>query len=212
MSSEKKYIQPKMVNWYDTKQLASTGLRSVISGQFGHYADKRELQAALRPQAAPITFEDQTELWIDYVSDTGDGFNSTFSIAKLVSEQKLKLALKKDYSNGNQAENIDLYKDGVVTKPGDLIIFGGDQVYPTPEMKEYENRFKIPFGTANPCIEKIEKDARPKMFAIPGNHDWYDGLGNFISGRLAIGKLCRKEAILPLNFHIITGCLESTYN
>ena len=120
MSSEKKYIQPKMVNWYDTKQLASTGLRSVISGQFGHYADKRELQAALRPQAAPITFGDQTELWIDYVSDTGDGFNSTFSIAKLVSEQKLKLALKKDYSNGNQAENIDLYKDGVVTKPGDL--------------------------------------------------------------------------------------------
>ncbi|MDO8929424.1 MAG: metallophosphoesterase, partial [Bacteroidota bacterium] len=76
MSSSKKYIQPKMVNWYDTKQLAATGLRAVISGQFGHFADKRELQAALKPQAKAISFGDETDLWIDYVSDTGDGFNS----------------------------------------------------------------------------------------------------------------------------------------
>ena len=98
MSSKKKYKQPKMVNWYDTRQLASTGLRSVISGEFGHFADKRELQAALKPNTDIVSFADQNELWIDYISDTGDGFNSTFSIAKLVSEQNLKLALKDDYT------------------------------------------------------------------------------------------------------------------
>ncbi|MBW8330762.1 MAG: metallophosphoesterase [Prolixibacteraceae bacterium] len=189
MATSKKYIQPKMVNWYDTKQLAATGLRSVISGQFGHFADKREIQAALKPQAKAISFGDETELWIDYVSDTGDGFNSTYSIAKLVSEKNLKLALKKNYEPKNQGKNIDLYKDGIITKPGDLIIFGGDQVYPTPEMKEYDNRFKIPFGTANPCIDKTDKNNHPKMFAIPGNHDWYDGLGNFIS------LFCQKRQI-----------------
>jgi hypothetical protein len=179
MSSTKKYIQPKMVNWYDTKQLAATGLRSVISGQFGHYADKRELQAALRPHVEAIDFGNESEIWIDYVSDTGDGFNSTFSIAKLVSEQKLKLALKNDFTIESRVE----------TQAGKIIIFGGDQVYPTPEMAEYENRFKIPFGTANPYNESTPESARPRMFAIPGNHDWYDGLGNFIS------LFCQKRRI-----------------
>ncbi len=57
---------------------------------------------------------------------------------------------------------------------------GGDQVYPTPEMHEYENRFKIPFSKANPYNKAIEEIDHPAMFAIPGNHDWYDGLSNFI--------------------------------
>ncbi len=183
MSSTKKYIQPKMVNWYDTKQLASTGLRSVISGEFGHYADKRELQAALRPHVEAVDFGDEAEIWIDYVSDTGDGFNSTYSIAKLVSEKKLKLALKNDVAGAS--EN----KSEVETQAGKIIIFGGDQVYPTPEMADYENRFKIPFGTANPYNESTHENNRSRMFAIPGNHDWYDGLGNFIS------LFCQKRRI-----------------
>src|SRR5665648_85269 len=121
MSSEKKYIRQKMVNWYDARQLASTVLKAVISGEFGHYADKRELQAALCINDDAYTFSNHGDIWIDYVSDTGDGFNSTFSIAKLVSEQNLKLALKKDYHGRAQDENIDFYKDGVVTQPGHII-------------------------------------------------------------------------------------------
>jgi hypothetical protein len=189
MSSKKKYKQPKMVNWYDTRQLASTGLRSVISGEFGHFADKRELQAALKPNTDIVSFADQNELWIDYISDTGDGFNSTFSIAKLVSEQNLKLALKDDYTARPSDENVDLYKKGVVSQPANIIFFGGDQVYPTPEMEQYENRFKIPYAAANPYNQSTPENARPKMFAIPGNHDWYDGLGNFIS------LFCQKRRI-----------------
>ncbi len=189
MSSEKKYIQPKMVNWYDAKQLASTGLKAVISGTFGHYADNRQLQAVLSTNNDVVSFNDQSDIWIDYVSDTGDGFNSTFSIAKLISERNLKLALKKDYSGGKQDENIDLHKEGVVTQPGRILIFGGDEVYPTPEMIEYENRFKVPFRAANPDKQFGNDNDRPKMFAIPGNHDWYDGLSNFLK------LFCQKRRI-----------------
>lgn len=171
MNSEKKYKQPKMVNWYDAQQLASTGLRSVISGQFGRYADKRELQAAIRSNIKAVDFSSETEIWIDYVSDTGDGFNSTFSVARLISEQKLNLALKNNDSGTNSVE----------TQAGKIIIFGGDEVYPTPEMNAYENRFKIPFASANPFNPNTPENERPKMFAIPGNHDWYDGLSNFIA-------------------------------
>ena len=180
MRSENKYIQPGMVNWYDSKQLISTGLKAVISGKFGNYADKRELQAALSANDDAASFKNHEELWIDYVSDTGDGFNSTFSIARLVSEQNLKLALKKNYSTDNPDDNVDLYKNGIETQPGNIIIFGGDQVYPTPEMSNYNDRFKIPFAAANPYKKAIRKEDHPKMFAIPGNHDWYDGLSNFI--------------------------------
>ncbi|MEO8146683.1 MAG: metallophosphoesterase [Bacteroidia bacterium] len=180
MSSEKKYAQHKMVNWYDAKQLASTGLKAVISGEFGHYADKRELQAALSSSDDSFSFGNNSEFWIDYVSDTGDGFNSTYSVARLVSEQNLKLALKPDYESSTQDDASEYYKNGVVTQPGNIIVFGGDQVYPTPEMSEYETRFKTPFRAANPDKDTIEENDRPKMFAIPGNHDWYDGLSNFI--------------------------------
>lgn len=180
MRSGKKYIQPKMVNWYDSKQLISTGLKAVISGKFGNYADKRELQAALSAKDDAASFKNHEELWIDYVSDTGDGFNSTFSIARLVSEQNLKLALKRNYSANNPDDNVELYKNGIETQPGNIIIFGGDQVYPTPEMGNYNDRFKIPFAAANPYKESSRKEDQPKMFAIPGNHDWYDGLSNFI--------------------------------
>ena len=169
-----------MVNWYDTKQLASTGLKALISILFGRYADNRELQAVLSTNDDFADFSDKAEIWIDYVSDTGDGFDSTFSIAKLVSEQNLKLSLKKDFLSGMQDQRVDFYKNGIVTQPGNIIVFGGDQVYPTPEMHNYENRFKIPYGAANPYNNSISKNDHPKMFTIPGNHDWYDGLSNFL--------------------------------
>ena len=62
MSSEKKYIKPKMVNWYDARQLTSTGLKAVISDEFGQYADRRELQAALSSIDDATTFREYSEI------------------------------------------------------------------------------------------------------------------------------------------------------
>jgi hypothetical protein len=54
---------------------------------------------------------------------------------------------------------------------------GGDQVYPVPKAAEYENRMLGPYRSALPCAP----DDAPELFAIPGSHDWYDGLVNFTS-------------------------------
>ncbi len=54
---------------------------------------------------------------------------------------------------------------------------GGDQVYPVPTAVEYENRMLGPYRAALPCASA----EAPELFAIPGTHDWYDGLGNFTS-------------------------------
>jgi 3',5'-cyclic AMP phosphodiesterase CpdA len=157
-----------MVNWYNPRQLSATAMKAVISGIFAGYADKREMQAALDPEKKGYTpeFDSEQGVWFDFISDTGDGFNSTYTVADL-SAQQLSLHYE---LNGTPTS---------VTLPAaQMLILGGDQVYPTPSMEEYEDRFRIPFRAAS---TKHHKDGLKRMmYAIPGNHDWYDGLGNFI--------------------------------
>jgi hypothetical protein len=53
---------------------------------------------------------------------------------------------------------------------------GGDQVYPTPGADGYAQRLIGPFRAARSYVEQNP----PSVFAIPGNHDWYDGLSAFL--------------------------------
>jgi len=168
-----------MVNWYEPRMLLSIALKAVISGTFGNYADRREMEAAV---ARNSETEDELlrlqseyckdpEIWIDVVSDTGDGFNSTFSIAKTVAQKTLTFK----YTDKAGTEQT------VTTPRAKILIFGGDLVYPFPTVEEYTNRFKIPLASAGDDVAELTKeDDRPHLYAIPGNHDWYDGLGNFI--------------------------------
>ena len=49
-----------------------------------------------------------------------------------------------------------------------FVVLSSDVVYPTGSMRHYEAKFWLPFmGTAKP------------VYAIPGNHDWYDALEGF---------------------------------
>src|SRR5688572_18210082 len=70
------YKPKKMVGWYDARQLLHTAIKTIISSVFGSYSDKRELQACLAKDEV-FDYSHLPEVWIDYMSDTGDGFNST---------------------------------------------------------------------------------------------------------------------------------------
>ncbi|WP_170970966.1 metallophosphoesterase [Ilyomonas limi] len=176
---ERQYKQSKMVNWYQPRMLLSIGLKAVISGTFGNYADRRELEAALDNnldnekewEQLETEYGKNEEIWIDVINDTGDGFNSTFAVAKTVAQKTLT------FSYTNEEGNLQ----SVTTQRGKILIFGGDEVYPFPTLEEYTNRFKIPFASACDDVAELTKENdRPHLYAIPGNHDWYDGLGNFI--------------------------------
>lgn len=189
MDQKERYKQPLMVNWYDPRQLSATALKALVSGTFASYADKRELQAALDPEKTPVDCSMDTggkqlrdEIWFDYVSDTGDGFNSTYTVADLVA-QSLKVKLNPDHPAYGKE-----HVAGWDLPAGELLLLGGDQVYPTPSMDEYQTRFKIPFSAASGKHHPHDNTNR-MMFAIPGNHDWYDGLGNFIK------LFCQKRRI-----------------
>jgi len=171
----------EMVRWFSPTELIRTGTEAVLSGLFGSYADWREVQA-LRAEHSPphasgpaaddavrrvpedggvgewYDLSDEDALWLDYAADLGDGFDSTYSVARLLAEPELSF-------NGHDTER------------GRALIFGGDQVYPTASRTMYEDRLVGPYRAALPCVTD---DTPPLLFAIPGNHDWYDGLTSFL--------------------------------
>jgi 3',5'-cyclic AMP phosphodiesterase CpdA len=61
-----------------------------------------------------------------------------------------------------------------------FIVLSSDVVYPVGAMKDYEAKFWLPFkGTGKP------------VYAIPGNHDWYDALEAFAATFLTPGAARR---------------------
>lgn len=161
-----------MTQWFDPVQLIRTGIRALLSSIFGAYADQRETQAALAHGAEPVIhdYSGSPELWIDFAADLGDGFDATYSVAWLFGQAQLPAdALPEDPRQRGLL---------AATKRGQVLVLGGDQVYPTASRTQYENRFYGPFEAALPWID--EEAARPHLFSIPGNHDWYDGLTSFM--------------------------------
>lgn len=170
-----------MVAWFDPAELLRTGLATLVSTLVGRRSDARVTMALAagrrehydcRELVAPAAADDAGattpaatttgDLWLDYVCDTADGWNPTYAIAWTVAQPRLEVAAP----------------DGTAyaTRRADVLVFGGDQVYPAPSREEYERRLVEPyeqaFGDARPALA-------PEVYAIPGNHDWYDGLSAF---------------------------------
>jgi len=168
VESELGFVRRPMVRWFDPGQLVDTVSRVVLSGVWSSYVDSRELQALVTPTRHDRS--EGSELWLDYVSDLGDGWNSTYTVARQLAQTDLELA--------HDGEHYP-------TTRGRVLVMGGDQVYPVPKASEYENRLIGPYEAALPCAP----DGEPDLLAIPGSHDWYDGLINFTN------IFCRGRAI-----------------
>jgi hypothetical protein len=170
------FTPQNFVRWFHPFELARAGVRALLADMFGAYADRRELQAALQPREARPAFvytrhdpDDaaslpRQEMWLDYVADIGDGFNATYAIASLLGRETLALSAPSG--------------ERIHTQRGTVLVMGGDEVYPSASRFDYEQRTVGPYRAAFPYV----RDARhaPHLFAIPGNHDWYDGLSAFL--------------------------------
>ncbi|BCJ43937.1 hypothetical protein GCM10010168_67400 [Actinoplanes ianthinogenes] len=153
------FTPQKPIGWLAPLLLLSTGLRALLAILFGAYLDKRELQNALDADFFDHSMTADGEIWLDYVADLGDGFDATYSIAWLLAQPSLTV-------------------DGATLPRGRLLLMGGDQVYPLASGDGYESRMKGPYRAALP--EAPAGEPRPTLFALPGNHDWYDGLTAFL--------------------------------
>ena len=137
--------------------------------------------------------------WFDFTADCGDGFNSSYQVARMLAQQNI-------LPIGNNNKKLPR---------GDFLLVGGDLAYPSPSEENYNNRFFRVFEDAMPppssfrrekisikkpdlpvrgwknCfniidIERKGKDKEdlqrykgPCTFTIPGNHDWFDGLATY---------------------------------
>lgn len=182
-----------MVDWYSPLQLIDTGIRTLVSVSLGNRIDSRLFNAAADPEASCFDFSDREELWFDYAADTGDGWNPTFSLAYLLSAP---------FQTG----------DGSCVRDSDLVILGGDEVYPVASRENYEQKLVLPFEEAARVLGQLEQPSRHRdIFLIPGNHDWYDSLASFtrrfLAGRrLGLFETRQKQSYfilkLPHHWHL----------
>jgi len=155
-------LRQPMVRWYDPILLAKTGLRAAISTAVGEVADSRKVHAAIMP--APSIYNHSkiqtpdSEIWFDYVADLGDGWRSTQAVASAISQPDLETT-----------------PTDPPAQRGEILIMGGDEVYPTPSKQSYHQRTISPWNDAS----KNLPDYQTTLYALPGNHDWYDGLHAF---------------------------------
>jgi hypothetical protein len=164
---------PNMARWFDPVLLLKLLNNVFLSSIFGQYADRRLIIAALdtvpldehvkRAEAfrQRLTASQDGSVWVDWVADLGDGFDSTYAVASLLSRKELKV--------------------GDTPLPrGQALIMGGDEVYPKATRQAYTNQLRQPYAWAAPDHDAKDDAGRP-VLAIPGNHDWYDGLVLFLA-------------------------------
>ena len=76
--------------------------------------------------------ENQSDMWFDFIADCGDGFDSSYSIARLLAQPSLTL-------------------NGRTLKRGQILLIGGDLCYPNPTNENFEERFLRVFDDAMVC-------------------------------------------------------------
>ncbi|KAI9989837.1 hypothetical protein PInf_020124 [Phytophthora infestans] len=197
-----------MVPWY-SMLLFDTVFDLLISlkiflGRF----DMRTMQRALHPKDEDYCFDhlaEKDEVWLDFMADCGDGFNSSYQIARLLAQPQLEVDCQvPDYKSSDgdtlDQEQASTTKTKTVKRVfprGDALVIGGDLAYPHPDDKTYETRlFRCfeyamkPPSSYHPSAISTQKKTPdgcpslreyegPSVFAIPGNHDWFDGLNTF---------------------------------
>lgn len=102
--------KPKMTGWYDVGQLAQTGLKTFLSEMLGGMVDTRRF-LPLEDTAHGSVFDYSTvdNFSFDYTGDTGDGWDSTYTLAYLLSRPQLTV------------------KGDTLDRPH-VLILGGDEV------------------------------------------------------------------------------------
>lgn len=164
-------IYPDMTRWFNPFLLSKLLFRVIVSDVFGQYADRRLMMAALdtvdpvehfnRARAGRLPKDADGAAWIDFIADMGDGFDATYAMALLVGK--------------------DILAFGKLSLPrASTLILGGDQVYPTSTVDAYRFQLGAPYSFARPDHNRQSDDGTP-VYAIPGNHDWYDGLVSFLA-------------------------------
>jgi hypothetical protein len=215
-NGDNKPSEIKPVRWYDFRQLLNTAKRVAESDSFSRNADRRMTYTDWEndiPKFISFKIDERKknekkgettnfhiganrknedpkanwkeEIWIDFVADTGDSGNATYTVAKTLFEDLLKVTNHALLKKNNSI--LKMFPGGLPR--ADLLVLGGDLVYPVANEKAYKERFIDIFKAALPITEsdrklmdyesQDSKELSHSVVAFPQNHDWYDNLSSF---------------------------------
>lgn len=153
-----RYGEPA-VKWLSIRQLLRTATEVALSAVFARFADQRLTLPRTPVDHFALTPKDHTgAVRVDYAADTGDGFDATLAVGRLL------VSGRDDH--------------GVESGPARLLVLGGDEVYPVASAPNYRGRLTRVLDVAW-ALHGAGVATRPPVLALPGNHDWYDGLVSF---------------------------------
>lgn len=158
---------------------------SVTRAEGGEPADS----FVARPKFFDYSQSADPEFWFDFAADVGDGFNSTYYVAALLSQPKVyplpadpqPFPLDKTDAMAQTESKAHAERLKAGLPRGRFLLLGGDEVYPSASRKNYEQRFVRVYEAAAYSETPPDKISATHLYAVPGNHDWYDGLASFMS-------------------------------
>jgi hypothetical protein len=122
---------------------------------------------------------DEPGVWFDYIADTGDSQLAMYSVACMVLQDLHVPRGAEPTAAGPPVAAGPDPRDGHDRLPrGRFLILGGDTAYHVADVSTLRTRLILPFGWA---IEDLGLGGEPprQVYAIPGNHDYYDQLVGF---------------------------------
>ncbi|GLR13162.1 hypothetical protein GCM10007907_19520 [Chitinimonas prasina] len=147
------------VAWYNPAVLLRSAREMVSTADQNRNLDRRELYSGDFAAFDATSLAEDDAFWWDFVSDTGDGGNATYTVAKAVLAPEMPLP----------------GADALRLPAGRLLVLGGDMAYPGAGTEEYQYRFNEMWEAARPA----QDEARRTVLAIPQNHDWFDNISSF---------------------------------
>ncbi len=158
---------------FDPELLAKVGVRSILSPRSAPIlttpdpgcnrpASEEELKARYDYSGAGkpserLTPDASAPSGSTNSPDLGDGFEPTFAMAYMLAEDKLRVSGSADEQPAANS-----------------LSWAAIRFYPDATKHEYQTRLRDPYDWAF-----TTDTPKRKLFAIPGNHDWYDGLASF---------------------------------
>jgi hypothetical protein len=196
MTSSRKTTPKSMgpVAWGLSKTLLASLTRTILFSLFPDRLDPRDwMTAKSRPAVDPRDLAraiadrgelDCREFWFDFVADTGDSTSATESVGYYIQGD-----LFVSDPDGGLDQPEPPYRDAdVVTRQGPgrtrlptgwFLLMGGDLAYAIADDPTIRERLVAPFNAAYDRRGPHPEGERPYLFAVPGNHDWYDSLEGF---------------------------------
>jgi len=192
----------KPVAWLFGRQLLRSLRGILLYSAFGGKLDPRDWMtatpASLDPEDAgdlvpglnraelSARIEEEGGFWFDYLSDTGDGMRATYSIAYLCLSDLAVPSLEPGVLKaGDEARPVIRGREAgpAVLPRGAFLFVGGDTAYHASDYMTLIDRIYNTFRWAYEDLKDdggLTGDEPPRpVYAIPGNHDYYDQLDGF---------------------------------